>query len=257
MKTLKAFLGINKDNLNPHGGTLVYFDSWKEKRPAFTWDNHQKYIPGDYCISDFANVRSWRDLQRGMLFWLPDILAGSDYSGDTVTLSNFQEFRRIFSSVKGTDWLEYYGGHGTYGIAIRLATRNQEILDCLRDLENYPVIDDEKMSQLESDMYSEALEGYLGDDIMHDLTAKLYIEAPELDWDSLVLREVALDSFIRYNGDMCEPYRFEMGANLYLPHQEEVIDKLVADYIWQYARPEFPHSDWSPNQPPLPMNFNV
>jgi len=263
--TLKAFLGANKNNLNPIAGGLYYFNSWKEKRPSFIRDNHgQKVIQSACYWSCLSPVRTRRDLQRAHVYFVSDYLSGGDYSNScAVELSNFQVFMAQFKDCYGKDWIEVNGSYGSYAIAIRLSSRNEDIQECLRGLENYPVINEDHLSQLEDDLYSDYLqsEAY---SIENDVTAALYAthelseddtEKELPDWDSIVDRDECLELFWQINSDMPSSYEIESGCNVHIPYYDRVIERVVDDYKWRYDRPEFPHSDWNPNQTVLQLTF--
>lgn len=76
---------------------------------------------------------------------------GSDYSGDSVTLSNFQVLYKRLQRVKGIySLIGYYGAHGLAYRPNELTTRGREIIaDIVDSLESYPIIDDDHHTALE------------------------------------------------------------------------------------------------------------
>jgi hypothetical protein len=56
--------------------------------------------------------------KEDVVFVLSGLLCGSDYSGSAVEVSNRRLFLDAFGELDGIH--EVYGGHGSFGIAIRL-----------------------------------------------------------------------------------------------------------------------------------------
>lgn len=90
---------------------------------------------------------------------------GSDYSGNTRTKANYKYFRDNYSEIDGVFFM--HGGYDSYGILIDPALIdsssdifNSEINDLIINLENYPVISDDSLSALESELEQEAWESY-------------------------------------------------------------------------------------------------
>lgn len=80
----------------------------------------------------------------GDLLWLP-VSSGSDYGGDTVTRSNYEYFLEEYEDIA----LRVYGGHGTYGVLIPVWFWNDGLEEDLKSLEDYPSIDDDRLSDIE------------------------------------------------------------------------------------------------------------
>lgn len=93
----------------------------------------------------------------------PDYMTGSDYSGTTVELSNYEVFREMFGDLPGVYLV--HGGHSTFtaGISLKwlLDPTNQdkadEIINTLRGLSDYPLIDDEHLSNMECEKERECV----------------------------------------------------------------------------------------------------
>lgn len=112
---------------------------------------------------------SWSDIQpmewgpHTLPVYIPPHFQG-DIGGDLVTKSNFEVFQEEFEDSQGDKWVALYGGHGSYGIAIRGDVDDKEILDVLAALSDYPVLSDEHMSQLEVDASDEAWQNWARSD---------------------------------------------------------------------------------------------
>lgn len=107
------------------------------------------------------------DVKRPQYKELP-FTFGSDYSGDTVTRSNYLSLKKEFD--KSPAFFDVYGDYGTYGIAydpFALSPDDMEKLsEVLLALESYPVWDEDAMTELENDFLHEAI----ADNISHNLT---------------------------------------------------------------------------------------
>jgi hypothetical protein len=76
---------------------------------------------------------------------------GSDYSGDSVTRSNYLEIKKALSEYDGI--YDCYGDYSTYALWYRpdeLTTNAKEKIDeIIKGLESYPCYDDDALSELE------------------------------------------------------------------------------------------------------------
>ena len=124
-------------------------------------------------------VIGYGDLQRGadrfgIVTWEwmfePDYMTYSDYSGSVVERANCQEFLEQFKDVEGV--YETTGGYGTRGVAISLSAITGDMLDLLDALNDYPVIDDEALSELEMDLENEDWESWISYDFKRALHKK-------------------------------------------------------------------------------------
>jgi len=100
----------------------------------------------------------------------------SDYSGSTVERSNCEVFLERFGKTPGV-W-PVYGGYGTCGVVVLVEKRaDEEIKEVLDALEDYPLIDEEHMSNLELEIEDEDWDSW----IKQDLRRMLGDCAPEDD----------------------------------------------------------------------------
>ncbi len=80
---------------------------------------------------------------------------GSDYSGCSVTLANFRELEKLWNDGEESI-VPLFGGHGTYGIAVALDAP-ESVWEIITALADYPCIDDEAVSEVETEWQEEAL----------------------------------------------------------------------------------------------------
>jgi hypothetical protein len=98
----------------------------------------------------------------------------SDYSGSTVERSNCDVFLERYG--KRPDVWETYGGFSTRGAVMRRMVyddpqtdEEEEIKECIDSLFNYPVIDEERMSNLEFELEEESWNDYGRSDLRYAL----------------------------------------------------------------------------------------
>lgn len=103
----------------------------------------------------------WHEDREGE--WVvPERATYSDYSVGMVERANYESFVEAFAEHQEVEWLPVHGGHGTTGFIIRVDAdeRVPEIGEFFGALENYPVIDDERLSRLEMEAIDEAWDSY-------------------------------------------------------------------------------------------------
>jgi hypothetical protein len=85
---------------------------------------------------------------------------GSDYSGDTVTASNYRVLKRQLSRYRGiADISGWFDGYGlAYAPSLMTARGRKMIAYIIDKLNQYPAIDDEDASGLERDIIMEYVE---------------------------------------------------------------------------------------------------
>lgn len=108
----------------------------------------------------------------------PSYAGGSDYSGGTVMQSNYRVLVRECERLdeergrkahEPTFWQTFYGSHGTYAIAFHVTTTPKEVFDMIAGLEEYAIIDEQDMSELECDSENEAWESWGATDFLQAL----------------------------------------------------------------------------------------
>ncbi len=133
-------------------------------------DGQMNYGPFEHTGSygDFENRRDghhYADSPSDSLYFIPEVLSGSDYSGGSVTLANHREFLALYGKIPGVFGLS--GGYSTYAVAIRadvlcgkLSEKRAELLETLQGLTDYPCIDDESVSEVEMEAETECWGSY-------------------------------------------------------------------------------------------------
>lgn len=172
--------------------------------------------------------------------WVPQHSSWSDYSGDFVDQSN------------GAYWLEKYpglfdsvnGGHGTVWVGIPhdlIHTINFETLERLRDdfrgLDDYPLLDEEKFSEMEM----EAKAKYWEDDGRKELRKELVAQAGDnvlATLAAIYMPDEALDDLIASHDHYDQHMEIETGGNVYFRAERaaETIDNAELE-AWAETEP--------------------
>lgn len=134
----------------------------------------------------------WDDDREGE--WvLPDLVLYSDYNGSLVERANYEEFIETFGEHEGTEWLYVSGGHGTVGLLIRFDAdeRVPEIGEFFEALNDYPLANEDRHTELEQQVEREAWESYGRDEFRRWLRRV----TEQAGWDATVdlLTEAQLD----------------------------------------------------------------
>ncbi len=140
------------------------------------WDN-----PAEFSILSYADFTP--DPQGDYI--IPDMMLGSDYSGDSVTVANHRFMLENYSDRTGI-W-QLTGGHWTYGIALKRSAMDAgtryEIENILTDLEDYPVIDEDLMGEVELKAEQTAWDNWLAHDFANRIEQVLAAEGINIEID--------------------------------------------------------------------------
>ena len=149
-------------------------------------------IGNSYSYGDFQEFKGTvTEENKKTLFITPELLEGSDYSGSTVQKSNHRSFLKMFKKVEGV--YDLYGGYSTFAVAIRLDVyeSNEEIKEVLDGIEDYPVVDQDDLTELECEQQQEAMPELIRD-VRNDIDLEEYI--PEIE--TLIEDDEKLESLI-------------------------------------------------------------
>ena len=135
------------------------------------WD----YTPPDPFDNESitcGDVRSIRDAEAALTdYFEPNYMGGSDYSGGSVEVANHKVFLEEFGDLPGVH--EIHGDFDTYGVVIRLDCITPRMFEVFDGLDNYPVIDEEAMSEVEREAEDEAWDNWVRHDYERALVAAL------------------------------------------------------------------------------------
>lgn len=145
------------------------------------------------------------------VWYVSNYASGSDYSGTLVGKSNYEvlkeEAERLSEEMGDDTWYQtFYGGHGTYAIAFHVDRTPEEIIRMLNGLEDYPLIDESKHSEMEMEAQDEAWKLSTADDYRRALEQKFGGDADTVDDDVLFehfqeAREAANEEWVNEQGD--------------------------------------------------------
>jgi hypothetical protein len=170
------------------------------------------------------------------------VFAGwSDYSGGCCDRANYEHVKETYPR----SFIDVYGGHGTHAVLIPVTSRNPYLFRDIAGVIDYPLIDEERHSELEMREADEAWDSYLRFDVRHELSRTgLYgiddvIEA--LD-DSDNAQDPAGDSlrdwYYESLRDGNESPYLETAVNIVFPEHDKSM-AYVTEKLWQWRAEEF------------------
>lgn len=180
--------------------TYYYFDG--EELVNGIWEPMD---PNRYSSLGFGKFRPFKgtvteELLK-TLYIFPDSLSGGDYSESSgISFSNHRVFIKEFGKVKGVH--DLHSGWGSFGVAIRadIVESHEGIKEILDGLENYPLIDEDDLSELTNEWEQEAVK-----DMIHGVQHAIENDLDELledtDIDSDVVETLIWDGINELNLD--------------------------------------------------------
>ena len=134
-------------------------------------------------------------LDPAKTFVLVEYASGSDYSGSIVDRSNYKALLDMIEAQEahfdqpmeqGKDYLEYTGGHGTFALAIRVDAMEEELVEAIMSLSDYPLLDESLHSEMEHEAQEESWRDWACGDFKSELEkqvwCKLEADMPVDDW---------------------------------------------------------------------------
>ena len=161
--------------------------------------------------------------------------SGSDYSGSTVEKANCREFLESYGE-EGFVW-EAHGGHNTYAVVLGLTGLLEcpddtfdAILGIVEGLEDYPLIDDEALSTLETEGADEAWESWVAGDFRCALEKKF--DGVEFEWPP----DSDLRPFFEKRAEKANEYWFNegYGPDMYI-RLDKIVEGIDLDALAPYA----------------------
>jgi hypothetical protein len=208
--------------IDPDSKAVSYGDLMK---PADCPDSAVAYLEG---LSTDAT-------EEGELYFFLPYASGSDYSGSTVEKANYKEFLESYGE-EGFVW-EAHGGFDTYAVVLGLTgllecaddTFNA-ILDIIEGLEDYPLINDEALSNLESDLADEAWDCWVAGEFQRALEKKF--DCAEFEWPA----DSDLRTFFEKKAEEANEYWFNegYGPDMYI-RVDEIVEGIDLDDLADYT----------------------
>lgn len=177
-------------------------------------------VDDDYA--HFTQVDHKKSYYHTIPLFNVEYAGGSDYSGGTVTKANYDTFLEMKNEENLEPFiLELTGHHSSYGIAIRLDKGEvpQELLDAVEQLEDYPILDEEHLSEVEMEREGEDWESWGRSDWLRALRAE-FIKYEE-EFDDPSYRQLD-ELWHRASQKLGWSVEFETGGNAYFNFKEGV-----------------------------------
>jgi hypothetical protein len=175
-----------------------------------------------------------------------DQATGSDYSGGTYNKANRNVLLALAEEegLLGSEMWDVYGGHGTYGIAVLADSENEELINALSSLADYPLLDEHAQIEEQMEAENEAWESW----VRSDFTTALEKRFGFIDDDLNDLDEDALFEIFRQAMENSNTYwEEESGANMYIDLKRVVEgvdeDEFFAALEKAYGYPVRPSSE--------------
>lgn len=114
---------------------------------------------------------------------------GGDYGGSgSVGKANLRSLLALAEEhglEGGSDYWELSGAHGSYGLALRLDLRSAPMLEALRALEDYPVVCDEELSEVELEEQGESWDGYARSGFVRELESREALDLSDVEAEAV------------------------------------------------------------------------
>lgn len=164
-------------------------------------------------------------IKKTTVYYCSPYLCFGDYDHScSVERSNVRVFEEMFS--ESPDILKQNYNYGAEYIYIDICTDNEEIIEVLEGLENYPVIDNDDMSNLEQEMFYEAWENTYKGDFLRMIEKEKDVNYVESNNDEKLLEF--------FNG-LCEKsnicFTVEAGGNVYIDLDRLTIPDILPEFL--------------------------
>jgi hypothetical protein len=148
---------------------------------------------------------SWRNNVEVIV---PRYTSGSDYSGCSVERSNYNTIEKEFG--ERDDVFTLYDGYGTYAIAILASCDCKELAETIESLHDYPVIDEDDLRELETELKYEAWDNWAREEFNRTICKRFNFDKLEIDNGDLY------DLFYSAKEDANEYWEIESGCEAYI-----------------------------------------
>ena len=167
-------------------GVLIPCEFHDTERVGRCWQDVSLEDVSSVCCSTFRPIDKWDGKITPDLVFDIRYCSGSDYSNSSsVEVSNYRCLTECELADK--EWLKtYYGGYGTFGVLIHAAellkdTDCESCLEYLSGLADYPVLDEQLMSEVEHEWETEAWENWCREDFEKAIVSRFGGDIDGLD----------------------------------------------------------------------------
>lgn len=199
-----------RDGVSPDEAVEIATDYGLEERWLREGDASPAYVVQVGGENDPERRARFEDIQNGQFYdiqegqgysysgvtpdengdwWGSTYTEGSDYSGGSVTQANHKamlEMCEELSAEHGSDfWQTRASGHGGYHLYFNVFTTPDEIVEALAALDDYPVVDDDALSEQEMENTQEAWDGWAAYEFRKGLEKKFGGDADEISDEDL------------------------------------------------------------------------
>ncbi len=192
-----------------------------------------------------ALVRRYCEWEPYPALWVPPYTAYGDYAGSFVERSNAEVFKETFPEV----CIEAHGGLGTVWVGflhdeISFLSEEQleQLEEMLRSLDDYPVLDEDKMSEMEE----EAKQDYWESDGRAELRKELIERAGYnvlAHLGAVYAPDDALDTWFS-EGDLYDLLQIEEGANVYFDAEKAAKALDLMPGLWAEDQPQIQEAEF-------------
>ena len=199
--------------------------TWNERR--FHYEKYSYRKCDEEYLKDITSFYygDISDNNQGELIELPYI-SHSDYSGTTVERSNYEYLIKEYSDLLGIILWESYGGYSTRAIFCLysiweiefqddeyLGDRIERLKEDIKSIDDYPLLDEELMSEIEMNIEIESWDDWVCSDLKHTLLEnEIYDEE-----DNPLPEDSILQDMLHFHLEsLNEYYEFESPYTAYL-----------------------------------------
>ena len=201
-------------------GIVSEEDSEKEKREYA--NKFKDFILGFYNFAiydeekDFiaSDAKAWSKAEIPTYFSL-DYFVYGDYTGDLVNKANHEAMEEILNK-EGIEYEVDQEAYSTYSLLIPFsALENETVKETLEGLQDYPLIDEEKHSELEEELRQESWDSYGRQDFENALTETFEIQLSEMGEDFYLSDEMVDELAYEASNHTSEGYGHYESVNDY------------------------------------------
>jgi len=114
-----------------------------------------------------------------------DYCSGSDYSGVSLETANFRELMDYREENDSPFIVELSGIYGSFGIGVRLDCDDPELIRIIAALDDYPIINEERISIVENEAEEEAWENWLCSDFRSAIETTFGVDTDSINNETL------------------------------------------------------------------------
>jgi hypothetical protein len=173
-----------RDIVNNLNGAFYDYEDYKG---GVLTDNVSQFLSWSYLRPHNGGVLPADDGKN--VVFISSYCGYSDYGGSSVEACNKAHILRVAEDaglVGGSVW-EVYGDYNSHDLAFSIDLTDEDILEALEALEDYPCVDDEELGQLEIDGQDESWGNWAKHDFIRELEKFFEIEFDHTDDDEIYM----------------------------------------------------------------------